>query len=75
VGVGRLEGCYERRAGGNDRRAVGQHRHSGPWRTEHQEIMVGTPAYHFASPAPLELPMNTLLNLLVKLLNQYMAIS
>jgi hypothetical protein len=34
-----------------------------------------TPAYHFASPVPLGMPMDLLLNLLVKQLNEYGAIS
>jgi hypothetical protein len=42
---------------------------------EQEEIMVRTPAYHFASPVPLGMPMDPLLNLLVKLSHQYRAMS
>jgi hypothetical protein len=46
-----------------------------PKEAEHQDIMGRTPAYHFASPMSITMPMDPLLNLLVRLLHQYEAIS
>jgi hypothetical protein len=53
----------------------GQHRFARPRRSQKKQIMVRTPAYHFASPVPLGMPMDPLMNLFVKLPHQYEAIS
>jgi hypothetical protein len=37
---------------------------------EREDVVDRTPAYHFASPVPLGMPMDPLLNLLVKLPHQ-----
>jgi hypothetical protein len=44
-----------------------QHRLARPRRPQEQDVVVTTPASHFASPVPLEMPMDPLLNLPVKL--------
>ena len=51
-----------------------QHRLVRPGGAEQEHIMGRTPAYHFALPRSLGMPMDPLLNLLVKLSNQYEAI-
>jgi hypothetical protein len=53
----------------------GEHRLARPRGAEQEDVMRRTPAYHFASPVPLGMPMDLLLNRLVKLPNQSVAIS
>jgi hypothetical protein len=52
-----------------------QHRLASPRGAEQEHIMGRTPAYHFASPMSLRMPMDPLLNLLVKQPNEYGALS
>jgi hypothetical protein len=52
-----------------------QPRRARPRRPQEQDVVGTTPAYYFASPMSLRMPMDLLLNLLVKLENQCRAIS
>jgi hypothetical protein len=71
----RLDGFgqgHRRQDGGE---SPGQHRRAGPRGAEQEDVVRRTPAYHFASPRSLRMPMDPLLNLLVKLGHQCGAIS
>ena len=71
----RLDGFaqgHRRQDGGESPR---QHRLASPRGAEQEDVGNRTPAYHFASPVPLGMPMDPLLNLLVKLGHQCGAIS
>jgi hypothetical protein len=52
----------------------GQHGRARPRGSEQEDVVRRTPAYHFASPMSLGMPMAPLLNLLVKRPHQYEAI-
>ena len=67
-GLNRLGEAHVRQDGGE---SACQYRLAHPWRTKEEDIMGRTPAYHFASPVPLGMPLGPLLNLLVKLANKY----
>ena len=58
---------HRRQDGGE---SAGQHRRARPWRTQEEDVVGSTPAYHFASPMSLTMPMDLLLHRLVKLPHQ-----
>ena len=61
-GLERVE-RHRRQEGGE---APGQHDFARPRGAEEEHIMGRTPAYHFASPVPLGMPMDPLMNLLAR---------
>jgi hypothetical protein len=63
---------HRRQDGGQ---SPGQHRLASPRRAEQEDVGITTPAYHFASPMSLRMPMDPLLNRLVKRPHQDEALS
>jgi hypothetical protein len=70
----RLDGLGEGHRGQDGGEPPGQHGLARPGRANEEDVMVRTPAYHFASPMSLRMLMDPLLNLLVKQPNEYGAI-
>jgi hypothetical protein len=63
---------HRRQDGGE---SPGQHRLARPRGAEEEDVVIRTPASHFASPMPLGMPMDPLLILLVQQTNEYGAMS
>jgi hypothetical protein len=66
-GLNGLSQGHRRQEGGEP---PGQHRLARPGRAKEEHIMGRTPAYHFASPVPLGMPIDPRMNLLCKLDNR-----
>jgi hypothetical protein len=73
--VGGVEGLGEGHGRQDRGEPAGQPRRARSGWTQKQDVVGTTPAYYFASPMSLRMPMDLLLNLLVKLENQCRAIS
>jgi hypothetical protein len=75
VDAGGVEGFEQGRRRQDGGEPARQHRRARPRGAKEEQIMGRTPAYHFASPMSLRMPMDPLLNLLVKQPNEYGAMS
>jgi hypothetical protein len=71
----RLNGLGQRHRRQDRGQSPRQHRLASPRGAEQEDIVSRTPAYYFASPMSLRMPIDPLLNLLVKRPHQYGALS